>query len=107
MPSTQAFKGAIMMNTRGKKRLQRHNDKSAFKRSTWVSSSHSANMERGKRYLRKAGYKLTTANNGNFTDQVEFDDGETIILYTSTDVYKALFKAKIIVWALHGFCYDY
>jgi hypothetical protein len=92
---------------KGKQRLKRHNDKSAFKRSTWVSSSHSANMERGKRYLRKAGYKLTTANNGYFTDQVEFEDGEIIILYTSVDTYKALFKAGIIAWELHGFSYDY
>ncbi len=96
-----------MITSKGKQRLKRHNEKSAFKRSTWVSSSHSVNLERGKKYLVKAGYKLGTANDGYFTDQVKFDDGETIILYTSVDAYKALFKANIVAWELQGYNYDY
>jgi len=88
----------------GKKLLEVHNKKSVFKRSTWGNSSHSENMERGKKWLKKEGYTLTTANCGNFTDQVEIK-GETHILYTSTDVYTALYNAELIVWKLHGWEY--
>lgn len=85
----------------GKKLLEIHNKKSAFKRSTWAKSSHSENVERGKRLLKKEGYTLTTAN---FTDQVEIN-GETHILYTSTDVYTALYSAELVAWYLHNWEY--
>ena len=89
---------------RGKKLLELHNKKSVFKRSTWANSSHSENEDRGKKWLKKEGYTLTSANCGNFTDQVEIN-GEIHILYTSTDVYTALYSAGLIAWKLHSWEY--